>query len=236
MTSHTDEPSPLPLIRVVDDDASFLTAVARMLRASGFAVRTFGSAAEFLAAPEPEIPGCLVVDLQMPHMDGLQVQLALAEADPTLPVIFLTGQGDIPAAVQAMRRGAVDFLTKSASREELIAAIEGALEWNVRERSDHARRSELRERFGALSSREMEVLEHVIQGKLNKQIAADLEIHERTVKLHRTAITTKLGVQSVAELTKLWLESDLLGATGLPPAAAKAPRPSEKAPQTPSGT
>ncbi|MCP5517991.1 MAG: response regulator transcription factor [Verrucomicrobiales bacterium] len=235
MTSPTNGPSPRPLIRVVDDDVSLLTAVARMLRASGFAVRTFGSAAEFLAAPEPEKPGCVVADLQMPHMDGLQLQLALAQIEATLPVIFLTGQGDIPTAVQAMRRGAVDFLTKRAPRTQLLAAIERALEWNARERSDHARRSELRDRFGALSSREKEVLQHVVQGKLNKQIAADLRIHERTVKLHRTAITTKLRVPSVAELTQLWLESDLATGSGVPPGASKDPSSSEKPPPPPAG-
>jgi two-component system response regulator FixJ len=196
-----------PLIRVVDDDASFRRAVARMLRASGFAVKTFASAAEFLARPEVEVPGCVLVDLQMPGSSGLDLQEALAQAGHAMPVVFLSGHGDIPTTVQAMRRGAEDFLTKRASREELLTAVRRALARDVRERAERARREALRGRFAALSPREREVLQHVVQGKLNKQIAADLGIHERTVKLHRTAITTKLGVFSVAELTKLWVEA-----------------------------
>jgi len=199
--------APAPLIRVVDDDASFRKAVARMLRASGFAVKTFASAAEYLAAPEVEIPGCVLVDLQMPGSSGLDLQEALARAGHAMPIIFLSGHGDIPTTVQAMRRGAEDFLTKRASREELLAAVRRALVRDARDRGEQARGEALRERFAALSPREREVLEHVVQGKLNKQIAADLGIHERTVKLHRTAITTKLGVFSVAELTKLWMEA-----------------------------
>jgi two-component system response regulator FixJ len=199
--------APAPLIRVVDDDASFRKAVARMLRASGLAVKTFASAAEYLAAPEAEIPGCVLVDLQMPGSSGLDLQEALAQAGLAMPVIFLSGHGDIPTTVQAMRRGAEDFLTKRASREDLLAAVSRALARDDRERAERARREALRGRLAALSPREREVLQHVVQGRLNKQIAADLGIHERTVKLHRTAITTKLGVFSVAELTKLWVEA-----------------------------
>jgi FixJ family two-component response regulator len=191
----------------VDVDASFRKAVARMLRASGFAVKTFASAAEYLAALEAEIPGCVLVDLQMPGSSGLDLQEALAQAGYAMPVIFLSGQGDIPTTVQAMRRGAEDFLTKRASREELLAAVRRALARDAHERAGQARREALRARFAALSPRELEVLGHVVQGKLNKQIAYDLGIHERTVKLHRTAITTKLGVFSVAELTRLWMEA-----------------------------
>jgi two-component system response regulator FixJ len=199
--------APAPLVRVVDDDASFRKAVARMLRASGFAVKTFASAAEFLARPEVEVPGCVLVDLQMPGSSGLDLQEALAQAGHAMPVVFLSGHGDIPTTVQAMRRGAEDFLTKRASREELLAAVRRALARDVRERAERARREALRGRFAALSPRELEVLQHVVRGRLNKQIAADLGIHQRTVKLHRTAITTKLGVFSVAELTKLWVEA-----------------------------
>jgi two-component system response regulator FixJ len=199
--------APAPLVRVVDDDASFRKAVARMLRASGFVVKTFASAAEFLARPEVEVPGCVLVDLQMPGSSGLDLQEALAQAGHAMPVVFLSGHGDIPTTVQAMRRGAEDFLTKRASREELLAAVRRALARDVRERAERARREALRGRFAALSPRELEVLQHVVRGRLNKQIAADLGIHERTVKLHRTAITTKLGVFSVAELTKLWVEA-----------------------------
>ena len=193
-------------IFIVDDDASFLTAVARMLRASGFAVKTFASASEFLAQPELDVPGCVLADLQMPGLSGLDLQKALAKAGHLLPVIFLSGHGDIPTTVQAMRRGAEDFLTKRAPKAELLDAVNRALARDARERVERSRLETLRARFAALSPRELEVLKHVVQGKLNKQIAADLGIHERTVKLHRTAITTKLGVHSTAELTKLWME------------------------------
>ena len=122
-----------------------------------------------------------------------------------LPVLFLTGHGDIPTSVRAMRLGAEDFLTKRAPREALLAAVDRALDRDARERAERERVEAARVRFGALSGREREVLEHVLRGRLNKQIAADLGIHERTVKLHRTAITSKVGVQSVAELTQLWM-------------------------------
>jgi FixJ family two-component response regulator len=198
--------APVPIVRIVDDDASFLTAVARMLRASGFAVKTFDSAAEFLVQQELDVPGCVLVDLQMPGLSGLDLQEALAKEGHRLPVIFLTGHGDIPTTVQAMRRGAEDFLTKRAPKEDLLDAVKRAIDRDVRERANRARLEALRKRFTTLTPREHEVLQHVVQGKLNKQIAYDLGIHERTVKLHRTAIKTKLNVDSTAELTKLWLE------------------------------
>ena len=197
---------PLSIVRIVDDDVSFLRAVARMLRASGFVVKTYASASEFLARPELDVPGCVLVDLQMPGLSGLDLQEALAKAGHRLPVIFLSGNGDIPTTVQVMRGGAEDFLTKLAPKEELIDAVKRALARDARERAERARLAGLRAPFAALTPRELEVLKHVVQGRLNKQIAYDLGIHERTVKLHRTAITTKLGVHSTAELTKLWIE------------------------------
>lgn len=197
---------PVPVIRIVDDDASYLTAVARMLRASGFAVKTFASALEFLAQPEVEVPGCIIVDLQMPGLSGLDLQEALKKTKNTLPVIFLSGQGDIPTTVHAIRRGAEDFLTKLAPKDDLIGAVNRAIDRDARERTAHARLEALHARFTALSPREFEVLRHVVQGKQNKQIAYDLGIHERTVKLHRTSIKTKLNVDSIAGLTELWLE------------------------------
>lgn len=200
MTGH------LPIVRIVDDDFSFLTAVARMLRASGFVVKTYASAMEFLARPEFDVPGCVLVDLQMPGLSGLDLQEALAKAGHLLPVIFLSGHGDIPTTVQVMREGAEDFLTKRAPKEELVDAVKRAIARDASERAERAKLAALRAPFTALTPRELEVLKHVVRGKLNKQIAFDLDIHERTVKLHRTAITTKLGVHSVAELTKLWIE------------------------------
>jgi FixJ family two-component response regulator len=190
-------------IFIIDDDASFLKSMSRLLSAVGYTVRAFESAQEFLEQLGPETSGCVVTDLQMPNMDGLKMQEALSKTVNPLPVIFLTGQGDIPKTVSAMRSGAEDFLTKRAPKEELLAAIERAFEREALERQERGRLRELRERFHDLSEREMEVLGHVIQGKMNKEIAADLNINERTVKLHRTNLTRKLKVQSVAELTRL---------------------------------
>jgi two-component system response regulator FixJ len=192
----------LPVVRVVDDDRSFLIAIARLLKASGYTVKTFASAAELLANLGDDA-GCVIADLRMPGMDGIELQQALLRAADALPVIFLTGEGDIPTTVKAMRRGAEDFLTKHGSKEELFASVNRAIDRDAHDRSDADRLRSLRARIDTLTSRELGVLKQVVNGKLNKQIAADLGIHERTVKLHRTAITTKLQVRSVAELTKL---------------------------------
>jgi FixJ family two-component response regulator len=165
------------------------------------------SATEFLAELKPETTGCLVTDLQMPGMDGMALQAALQRAGNPLPIIFLTGYGDIPSSVQAMRRGAEDFLTKQAPKDDLIAAVRRALARDERERAVRERLKVRQQAFEGLTDREREVLQRVVQGKLNKQIAADLGIHERTVKLHRTSITTKLRVRSVAELTRMVQEA-----------------------------
>ncbi|MCI4441433.1 response regulator [Tibeticola sp.] len=195
-----------PVVHVVDDDASFLTAVSRLLRAAGYTVRASSKAEEFLAQLA-DTPGCVIADLQMPGLSGLDLQAALTRAGHMLPVIFLSGHGDIPITVQAMRQGAEDFLTKLAPKEELLDAVKRALARDARQRAERARLRELRARFDALTPRERGVLQHVVQGRLNKQIAADLGINERTVKLHRTAITTKLHVRSAAELARLVQEA-----------------------------
>ena len=198
---------PPATVFVVDDDVSHLRSIYRLLRASGFQVVMHNSAAELLADLRPDVPGCVLTDLRMPGMNGLALQQALRDAGNPLPVIFLTGQGDVPTTVQAMKGGAEDFLTKNAPKEELLAAIGRALERDALARARAADLAEKRRLFAALSERELEVLRHVLEGKLNKQIAADLAIHERTVKLHRTHITTKLGVHSVAELARLAQEA-----------------------------
>ena len=194
---------PVPTVFVVDDDASFLAGVTRLLRASGFIVKTFSSAAEFLAQRPLDAPGCVLTDLQMPGMSGTELQAALAKTENPLPIVFLTGQGDIPTSVQAMRHGAEDFLTKLGPKEDLLAAVNRALERDVRERKARDRRRELNARFANLTPREREVLAQVLRGHLNKQIAADLGIDERSVKRHRTSLMGKLKVQSVAELVHL---------------------------------
>ena len=192
-----------PVIHVVDDDPSFLTAVSRLLRASGFAVKTFASAGELLAGLAAGTHGCIIADLKMPCMSGLEMQEALVEAGNPIPVVFLTGNGDIPSTVRAMRRGAEDFLGKRAPKDELLDAVRRAVARDVQIHTEHARLCALRAPFAALTPREREVLAHVLRGQLNKQIARDLGVDERSVKRHRTSIMSKLGVQSVAELTHL---------------------------------
>ena len=198
-----------PLVHIVDDDVSFLTATARLLRANGFAVRTFASAGEFLEHYDVDAAGCVVADLQMSSLNGLGLQAAIASTRNPLPVLFLSGHADIGSTVSAMRAGAEDFLEKLAPQEALLDAVRRALARNAIEREARAQRQALRARFDLLTEREREVLAHVLRGRLNKQIAGDLTIGERTVKLHRTAITTKLGVRSVAELIRLAQEAGL---------------------------
>lgn len=208
-----------PIVHLVDDDESFLKAASRLLRASGFETATFSSAADFLAQHRADLRGCVVTDLQMPGLSGLDFQAALARTANPLPVLFLSGEGDIPASVHAMRGGAEDFIEKRAPRQQLIEAVRRALARDEREHAERGRLRGLRERFDMLTEREFEVLRHVVAGKMNKEIAADLGIHERTVKLHRTAVTTKLRVQSVAELTRLAQEAGVFS-----PGAATFPK------------
>jgi two-component system response regulator FixJ len=197
-------------VHVVDDDESFLIAVSRLLRASAFQTRTYSSAREFLAQRCDDDPGCVLVDLRMPDIDGLDLQSALGQTRYPLPVLFLTGHADTASTVRAMRGGAEDFLEKTASREVLLDAVRRALARDEQEREARSHREGLRARFAAISAREREVLDHVLRGRLNKQIADDLGIHERTVKVHRKSIMTKLSVRSVAALAQLSQEAGLL--------------------------
>jgi FixJ family two-component response regulator len=194
---------------IVDDDVSFLRSVSRLLRASGYAVQTFESAKAFLETLTPEMSGCVVLDFQMPEVNGLELQAALAKSANPMPVVFLSAQGDIPTTVHAMRRGAEDFLTKLTPKEQLLDAVNRALTRGAQEREQRARLRDLHAKLAALSPREREVLGHVVRGRLNKQIADELGINLRTVKLHRTNLTRKLQVQSVAELTRLGEEAGL---------------------------
>ena len=196
-------------VYVVDDDTSFLTAVSRLLRASGFEVKAFLSAERFLSDLAHGARGCVIADLKMPAVSGLELQDALNRSDNPMPVIFLTGHGDIPTSVNAMRHGAEDFLTKRAPKETLLDAVRRALLREAKAWDARSRQRELRARFEALTARERAVLAHVLQGKLNKQTAFDLGITERTVKVHRSHLMDKLRVQSVAELTRLVQEAGL---------------------------
>ncbi len=199
-----------PVIFVLDDDRSFLVAVSRLLRAAGYAVETFSSGADLLARLSEGAEGCVLADLKMPGMDGLEFQEALSRTACPLPVVFLSGHGDVPATVRALKHGAEDFLTKRAPKEDLLSAVERAITRGSREREERSRHLESRARFDRLTPREKEVLAHVLQGRLNKQIAWELSIGERTVKLHRTNITAKLGIDSVAGLTRWVQEAGLL--------------------------
>lgn len=197
----------LGTVYVVDDDPSCRTALTRMLTAAGLTVESYPSGTEllahFAADRAVELSGCVLADLHMPALDGLQLQQSCTEAGVELPFVFLTGQGDIPSAVAAMRHGAVDFLDKSVPQRTLLTALERALERDAHARADRVRRRQLERRFAALTAREREVLRHLVHGKMNTQIATTLGIHVRTVNLHRQGISIKLGVRTVAELTTL---------------------------------
>jgi len=201
-----------PRIAIVDDDAELRPLLAGILKTAGFDACLFSSGDEFLKSGGPHSFSLVVTDLQMPGLNGLDLQTALAQSSNPLPLLFLTGHGDIASTVHAMRGGAEDFLEKRAPKEALLDAVTRALARDARERSARIRQRELRVRFDSLSERELQVLAHVVQGRLNKQIAGDLGIHERTVKLHRTAITSKLGVPSVAALTRLTQEAGIFAA------------------------
>ena len=196
----------------MDDDASFRTAISRLVRAVGHEVQCYASAGDFLATAASATPGCVLLDLHMPGTSGLDLQETLARTEHPLPIIFLTGHGDIPTSVHAMREGAEDFLTKPVKKEKLFPAIERALARDAQERAQRARRRELRARFDALTPREREVLTHVLSGQLNKQIAGDLDASERTIKAHRANLMAKLQVQSVAELAHLAHEAGFAAA------------------------
>jgi len=196
-----------PTVHIVDDDASFRNAVSRLLRAAGHQVQCYPSSAEFLAAKPGAVPGCVLLDLHMPGTSGLEVQEAFAQTENPLPIIFLTGHGDIPTSVRAMREGAEDFLTKPVKKDALFPAIERALARDARERIERALRREVSARYETLTAREREVMALVVAGNLNKQIASDLGTVERTVKAHRAQVMEKMQVTSVADLVRA---SDIL--------------------------
>jgi FixJ family two-component response regulator len=190
-----------PVVHVVDDDDSVRTAVQRLLQAAGYDVRGYASAGEFLLGrSDRDAPGCVVLDVRMPGPSGLDLQEALARLEVPVPIVFLTGHGDIPTSVRAMKAGAVDFLTKPVSREALLAAVRSALGRDAEARAARARVHAWRSRYGSLTPREREVFAGVVAGKLNKQIAAELGTAERTVKAHRAQVMEKMQVASLAEL------------------------------------
>lgn len=195
--------TPSPAVFIVDDDPSARSGLTRLVRVAGFATESFRSAADFLAAGRSDEPGCIILDVQMPGMTGPELQEALAQLDCGLPIIFLSAHGDVPTTANAMKKGAVDFLTKPVDRDDLLAAIERALTADAERRSAQADVAELTQRIAALTPREHEVMTYVITGMLNKQIAGELGIAEDTVKIHRGRVMQKLGIVSVAELVRL---------------------------------
>lgn len=192
-----------PAVFVVDDDPAVLQSLSRLLRSAGLTVTTFSSPREFLERHDPRLPGCLVLDLAMPGLNGLELQQALVARGHELAIVFLTGHGDIPMSVQAMKRGALDFLTKPVNDDDLLKAVHVAIEQDRLQRQSRAEVAEIEQRLATLTPGEREVLEHVISGQLNKQTAAELGTVEKTIKVHRARVMEKMKVQSVAELVRL---------------------------------
>jgi FixJ family two-component response regulator len=191
------------LVILVDDDPSFRRSTERLLRTAGYQVQSFASALEFLHSRRPDVSACLVSDVRMPGLNGLDLQSELARAGWQIPIIFITGHGDVPTSVRAMKAGAVDFLGKPFREQDLLDAIERAL---ARDRAAHAERerlAELRASYASLTPREREVMGHVVSGLLNKQIAAKLNTSEKTVKFHRAHIMEKMDSGSLAELVRM---------------------------------
>ena len=192
-----------PVVHFVDDDEAMVKATARLLEAAGLQVATYGSARDFLARADSSMEGCVILDMRLPDQSGLDLQAALASQGVQLPVIFMTGYGVIPDTVRAMQRGAVDFLTKPVDAQDLLASVSRAMAQDAASRAERTRQGQLRGRYERLTPREREVFLHLISGQLNKQVAADLQIAERTIKLHRANILEKLEVDSMAELARL---------------------------------
>jgi RNA polymerase sigma factor (sigma-70 family) len=191
------------LVLVIDDDPAMRLAITELIEAVGLSCRTFGSAQEFLEAELPDVPKCLVLDVRLPGLSGLNLQRELIERDIQIPIIFITGHGDIPMTVQAMKAGAVEFLTKPFRDQDLLDAIEQATERDRSARSQRTEMAELEKRADSLSPREREVMRLVVSGLLNKQIAAELDISEKTVNIHRSQVMQKMRADSLAELVRM---------------------------------
>jgi FixJ family two-component response regulator len=198
------------VVFVIDDDGRMRESLKNLIRSVGLRVDGYASAEEFLKAKRPDVPGCLVLDVRLQGLSGLDLQKRMAEADIDIPIIFMTGHGDIPMSVQAMKAGAVEFLTKPFRDQDLLDAIHQALERDRKIREEHAKIGELHSRYCSLTPREREVMALVVTGLLNKQIAAGLGTSETTVKIHRHQVMEKMAADSLAELVRM---ADRLGIT-----------------------
>ena len=192
-----------PVVFVIDDEASFRKAVSRLLRSAGLAVETLASAREFLERPAEDRPSCLVLDIRMPGPSGMDLQAALQEAQRDIPIVFVTGHGDVSTGVRAMKGGAVDFLEKPFRGEDLLACVQRGLARSQQGRVERSERTAIERRFATLTARERDVLRLVVTGMLNKQIAGELGIAEQTAKIHRSHMTQKMEAGSVVELIQM---------------------------------
>lgn len=200
--------APVPTVFIVDDDEAVRNSLCLLLKSLKLAAVAYGSAAEFLAAHNPELPGCAVLDVRMPGMSGLELQHELNRRGTILPVIFITGHGDVPMAVEAMRHGAFEFLQKPFRDQELIDCIQRAVARDLQNRAQLGEREQILARLKTLTSREEEVLRLVTQGKANKVVAADLGISQRTVEVHRAHLMEKMGASSLAQLVRMRMTID----------------------------
>ncbi|HEX7296242.1 MAG TPA: response regulator transcription factor [Pyrinomonadaceae bacterium] len=194
---------PSEVVFVVDDDASMRDAISRLLNAVGLTVQTFASARAFLDGRSPEVPGCLVLDVRLPGLSGLDLQREMVERGIHIPVVFITGHGDIPMSVQAMKAGAVEFLTKPFRDQDLLDAVRSGIQLDRKEREERAELAELRDCVGQLTQREQEVMSLVVSGLLNKQIALQLGTSEKTIKIHRSQVMRKMRASSLADLVRM---------------------------------
>jgi FixJ family two-component response regulator len=193
---------PIPTVFLLDDEPGMLKALTRLLKAEGFAVQAFTSAKTFLETYRPETISCLVLDVAMPELNGLELQERLTRSGVLVPIVFLTGHGDIPMSVQAIKAGAMDFLTKPVKDADLLRAVRAALQRATEQRELISEIALLRQRYASLTPRESEVMAHVVAGRLNKQVAADLGTGEHTIKVHRARVMEKMGVVSLADLVR----------------------------------